>query len=64
MRKKGIFVIVSLLVLLAVLLHLAIGIYFYKLVIERGPKVFLQGNEGLEVAEETLKYFLEGDWIT
>src|SRR5699024_584265 len=45
-------------------INYAFGIYFYKLAIERGPKSFLQGNEDLEVAEETLEHFLEGDWIT
>jgi len=41
MRKKRIFVIVSLIILLALLLHLGIGLYLYKLVIERGPEDFL-----------------------
>jgi len=36
--------------------------YFYNLVIKRGPKDFLQGNEDLEVSAETMDVFLEGDW--
>lgn len=64
MRKKWVFVTVSLIITIVLLLNIGISFYLYKLVIERGPKDFLQGNEDLEVAEETLDYFLEGDWIT
>lgn len=55
--------IVVMILIIVLILNILIGIYFYKLVIERGPKDFLQGNEDLEVSSETLEYFLEGDWI-
>lgn len=37
--------------------------FFYNLAIKRGPKDFLQNNADLEVAEETMDLFLNGDWI-
>lgn len=64
MRSKRMMITVLSVLTIAFLLNIGIGIYFYKLVIERGPKDFLQGNEDLEVSEETLEHFLEGDWIT
>lgn len=38
--------------------------FFYNLAIKRGPKEFLQNNADLEVADETMDLFLNGDWIT
>lgn len=63
MRKKRVFIVVSAIIVIAIVINIVIGIYFYKLVIERGPKQFLQGNEDLQVSEESLEHFLHGDWI-
>lgn len=41
-----------------------VGVFFYNLVIKRGPKEYLQNNEDLEVAPEILGEFLNGDWVT
>lgn len=39
------------------------GIFFYDLAIKRGPKDFLQNNADLEVADETMDLYVNGDWI-
>lgn len=36
--------------------------YLYDMVIARGTKTFLQDNKDLEVSEETMQEFTEGDW--
>lgn len=55
-----------LLILLATI-FLAIQIigsfFFYELAIKRGPKEFLQNNADLEVSDQTMELFLNGDWI-
>lgn len=52
LAAAGVFVVVQLLG----------GIFFYDLAIKRGPKEFLQNNADLEVADETLELYLNGDW--
>jgi fermentation-respiration switch protein FrsA (DUF1100 family) len=37
--------------------------FFYELAIKRGPKDFLQNNADLEVSDQTMELFLNGDWI-
>ena len=37
--------------------------FFYELAIKRGPKEFLQNNADLEVSDQTMDLFLNGDWI-
>lgn len=39
------------------------GVFFYDLAIKRGPKDFLQNNADLEVADETMDLYVNGDWI-
>lgn len=39
------------------------GIFFYDLAIKSGPKDFLQNNADLEVADETMDLYVNGDWI-
>lgn len=54
------------LLILAVLLFFCIqvigGIFFYDLAIKRGPKEFLQNNADLEVADDTMDLYINGDW--
>lgn len=54
------------LVILAVVLFFSIqiigGIFFYDLAIKRGPKDFLQNNADLEVADDTMDLYINGDW--
>ncbi|WP_432355672.1 alpha/beta hydrolase [Sporosarcina sp. A2] len=38
------------------------GIFFYDLAIKRGPKDFLQNNADLEVADDTMDLYINGDW--
>src|SRR5699024_12685571 len=40
-----------------------VGVFFYNLVIKRGPKDFLQNNTDLEVEPEILGEFINGDWV-
>jgi len=35
--------------------------FFYELAIKRGPKDFLQNNADLEVSDQTMELFLNGD---
>ena len=37
--------------------------FFYELAVKRGPKEFLQKNADLEVSDQTMELFLNGDWI-
>ncbi|WP_318614657.1 alpha/beta hydrolase [Sporosarcina sp. YIM B06819] len=37
--------------------------FFYELAVKRGPKDFLQNNADLEVSDQTMDLFLNGDWI-
>ncbi|QBQ04990.1 alpha/beta hydrolase [Sporosarcina pasteurii] len=37
--------------------------FFYGLAVKRGPKEFLQNNADLEVSDEAMNQFLNGDWI-
>lgn len=39
------------------------GIFFYNLAIKSAPKEFLQNNADLEVADETMDLYVNGDWI-
>ncbi|WJY28270.1 alpha/beta hydrolase [Sporosarcina trichiuri] len=49
---------------LFVLIQLAGGIFFYDLAIKRGPKEFLQNNADLDVADESMDLYLNGDWTS
>lgn len=55
------------LLLLALVVFLAVqvigSLFFYELAIKRGPKDFLQENADLEVADETMDLYLNGEWI-
>ncbi|MFJ7933249.1 alpha/beta hydrolase [Sporosarcina sp. NPDC096371] len=37
--------------------------FFYELAIKRGPKEFLQNNADLEVSDQAMELFVNGDWI-
>ncbi len=63
MKKKRLISFVAILLALLLIIDVGASAYFYHLVIKRGPKDFLQGNEDLEVSAETMDVFLEGDWI-
>lgn len=38
------------------------GFFFYDLAIKRGPKEFLQNNADLEIEEDTMDLYINGDW--
>lgn len=63
MKKKKWLILLTTAGICLLLLDIFAGVFFYRLVIERGPKDFLQGNEDLEVSAETMDVFLDGDWI-
>jgi len=42
---------------------IAASFFFYNLAIKRGPKDFLEGNDDLDVSQETMDELLEGKWI-
>lgn len=62
-RKRTIRWVIGI-VVITLTLNSLIGMFFYDLVIKRGPKEFLQNNEDLEVEPEILGEFLNGDWVT
>ena len=37
--------------------------FFYELAVKRGPKEFLQKNSDLEVSDQTMDLFINGNWI-
>lgn len=37
--------------------------FFYNLAVKKGPKPFLENNTDLEVSDETMDRFLNGNWI-
>lgn len=43
-------------------IQVAGSFFFYELAVKRGPKEYLQGNADLEVADETMELYLNGDW--
>lgn len=43
-------------------IQVAGSFFFYEISVKRGPKEFLQNNADLEVAEETMELYLNGDW--
>lgn len=61
MKKKKWLILLTTAGICLLLLDIFAGVFFYRLVIERGPKDFLQGNEDLEVSAETMDVFLDGD---
>lgn len=64
MKKKSIIKWTISIVIITLTLNSLIGVFFYNLVIKRGPKDFLENNEDLEVEPEILGEFLNGDWVT
>src|SRR5690625_5035225 len=60
-RKRWFYIIVSIICLLLII-NGTVSYILFNMVIKRGPKDFLQDNADLEVAEETLEVFLNGDW--
>ncbi|MFC5601887.1 alpha/beta hydrolase [Sporosarcina koreensis] len=43
-------------------IQIAGSFFFYELAVKRGPKEYLQGNADLEVSDQTLELYLNGDW--
>lgn len=62
MRVKWALKITGIIMLSLLLIDFVVGNYLYSMVIERGPKDFLQGNDDLEVSAEAMDVFLAGDW--
>src|SRR5690625_918090 len=62
MNKKRIMVGFTILITLILVINMVVSIYFYHLAIARNVKDFLEDNEDLEVADEVLEVFLQGDW--
>lgn len=62
MRVKRGLKITALILVSLLIIDFAVGNYLYSMVIKRGPKDFLQGNDDLEVSAEAMDVFLEGDW--
>ncbi|WP_342509652.1 alpha/beta hydrolase [Sporosarcina sp. FSL K6-2383] len=52
-----------LLVIIFLVIQVIGSFFFYELAIKRGPKDFLQNNADLEVSDQTMELFLNGDWI-
>lgn len=45
------------------IIQIAGSIFFFELAIKRGQKDFLQRNADLEVAEESMDLYTQGDWL-
>lgn len=60
MKWKRVFILI---VAFFMVIQVIGSFFFYNLAIKRGPKEFLQNNADLEVADETMDLFLNGDWI-
>lgn len=55
--------IIVIFVTLFFVIQIAGSIFFFELAIKRGQKDFLQRNADLEVAEESMDLYLQGDWL-
>src|SRR5690625_166701 len=62
MKKRRIFQISGILFALLFVINIMASFYFYDLAIARNVKDFLQNNEDLEVSDEAMEVFLQGDW--
>lgn len=60
-RKKGLKIFLGIIIILLII-DVVASFYFYRLVINRGPKDFLVGNSDLEVSAEAMDEFVDGDW--
>ncbi|HLR59204.1 MAG TPA: alpha/beta fold hydrolase [Pseudogracilibacillus sp.] len=63
MKKKRIIKWLIGIVIVLLTINSLVGVFFYNLVIKRGPKDFLQNNTDLEVEPEILGEFINGDWV-
>lgn len=63
MKKKRIIKWLIGIVIVLLTINSLVGVFFYNLVIKRGPKDFLQNNADLEVEPEILGEFINGDWV-
>ncbi len=63
MNRKSIIKWLIGLVIVTLTINSLVGVFFYNLVIKRGPKEFLQNNADLDVEPEILGEFLNGDWV-
>ena len=43
-------------------IQIAGSFFFYELAVKRGPKEYLQNNADLEVSDQTMELYLNGDW--
>lgn len=62
MNKKRILIGISFVLILLFTINIIGSFYFYNLAIARNVKDFLQDNEDLEVSDEAMEVFLQGDW--
>src|SRR5690625_4616610 len=62
MKKRRIFQISGILFALLFVINIMASFYFYDLAIARNVKDFLQDNEDLEVSDEAMEVFLQGEW--
>ena len=59
MKRKKVFIGLSIFIIILFIIDIIAGNYFYKLAIER-TQGFFAGNEDLEVSAETMDVFLQG----
>lgn len=62
MKRKRLLTVAAVIIVVLFMIDVFAGNYLYNMVIKRGPKDFLAGNEDLEVSAETMDVFLAGDW--
>lgn len=62
MKKRRIYQIGGIVFALLFIINIIASFYFYDLAIARNVKDFLQDNEDLEVSDEVMEVFLQGDW--
>lgn len=62
MKKKKWLKIAIIIISILLILDIVASFYFYNLAIKRGPKDFLQGNTDLDVSDDAMEVFMDGDW--
>src|SRR5690625_2902312 len=62
MNQRRLYKWIGIIFALLLIVNIIASFYFYDLAIARNVKDFLQDNEDLEVDEEVLEVFLQGDW--
>src|SRR5690625_3878402 len=62
MKKRRIYQLILVIVSLLFIINIFASFYFYDLAIARNVKDFLQDNDDLDVSDEALEVFLQGEW--